>query len=378
MPAHPFPVPAPVLLLAVVSLAAGVLIGWLLARRTLQRAGVAADERERALRDELSASRAEVADHRRQLSQDRGDAVVALLSEYAGRLGALEQQHQRDAAVLERALVELRRSNEEVRSEARRLASALSDAKVRGSWGEVQLRRVLEVSGLSSHVDFAEQVHLSGPEGTLRPDAVVHLPNDRRVVIDAKAPLDAYLRAANCEHDDDRSQWLERHAAALGAHVHALGRRSYERHVPGAVDFVVLFVPGDVFLTAAFELRPELLESAARQNVILASPSTLLAFLRGVAAGWRERRVADEAAAVAALGRELYERLAIFSEHLTSVGSALGRAVGSYNAAIGSFERRVLVSARRFDDLGVETGRALVEAPLVDPVRGEPARPDVA
>ncbi len=297
----------------------------------------------------------------------QGDTVVAKLEEYAARLAHLEEQRQRESAVLSEAVGSLRRSNEEIRAEARGLAGALRDNKVRGTWGEVQLRRVLEQAGMVAHADFVEQRAHTGADGSGRPDVVVRLPNGRCVVIDAKAPLDAYLRASGCQDDESRTIELAEHARAVASHATALSRRNYEAYVPGSVDFVVMFVPGDVFLSAAFDVRPDLFDAAADADVILASPGTLLAFLRGVACGWRERQVAEEAEEVAALGRELHERVARFAEHFGAVGTALGRAVGSYNQALGSMERRLLVTARRFEDHGAGSRRSIpVQEPLAD------------
>ena len=206
---------------------------------------------------------------------------------------------------------------------------------------------------------------------------MVRLPNGRCVVIDAKAPLDAYLRASACDDPDRRDDLLAEHANAVAGHVTALSRRGYEQMVGGSVDFVVMFVPGDAFLSAAFEARPELLEVAADQDVILASPSTLLAFLRGVASGWRERQVAEEAQAVADLGRELHERVAVFAEHFAVVGGALGRAVGAYNQAAGSMERRLLVTARRFEEHGAGSRRPIPVSDGVDDLPSAPSAPEL-
>lgn len=297
----------------------------------------------------------------------QGEAVVTRLEEYAARLARLEEQRQRESAVLGEAVEGLRRSNEELRAEARGLAGALTDRAVRGTWGEVQLRRVLEQAGMVAHADFVEQRAHRDADHAGRPDVVVRLPNGRCVVIDAKAPLDAYLRASACVDEDGRSAALGEHARAVAGHVAALSRRDYEQLVPGSVDFVVMFVPGDVFLSAAFDHRPDLFDLAADHDVILASPGTLLAFLRGVAAGWRERQVAEEAQAVAALGRELHERVARFAEHFGAVGVALGRSVAAYNQALGSLERRLLVTARRFEEHGAASRRQIrVGEPLVD------------
>jgi DNA recombination protein RmuC len=308
----------------------------------------------------------------------QGEAVIGRLSEYSTRLGRLEEQRQSESAVLAHAVAELRQSNEQIRDEARGLASALRDRAVRGTWGEVQLRRVLEQSGMVPHSDFVEQQGVSSADASGRPDVVVRLPNGRTVVIDAKAPLDSYLGASAAEDPEKRAALCAEHGRAVARHVAALSRRRYEEMVEGAVDFVVMFVPGDAFLSAAFEARPGLLEEAARQNVILASPGTLMAFLRGVACGWRERQVAEEAQEIARLGRELHERVARFGEHFLSVGSALSRAVVSYNQAVGSMERRLLVTARRIADHGAGSTRTLPVASGVAEVPVAPSAPELA
>jgi DNA recombination protein RmuC len=301
--------------------------------------------------------------------QAQGETVTQRLEHYAARLAELEAQRRSESAVLTAAVDGLRRSNEEIRAEAQHLSTALRDNKVRGVWGEMQLRRVLEQAGMSAHADFVEQQHVSGADGAGRPDVIVRLPNGRCVVIDAKAPLDRYLEAGNCDDPASRTAFVADHAKAVAGHVTALGRRRYEDLVGGSVDFVVMFVPGDAFLSAAFEARPGLLEEAFAQNVILASPSTLLGFLRGVALGWRERQVAEQAETIAGLGRELHERLGIYADHMAKVGTSLGRAVSSYNEAVGSLDRRVLVTARRFDELGAGSSHAI---PAVDPVEDVP------
>jgi len=344
-------------------------------RERLAGAGAHTDEQLlAAFRAASSQTLAEQSEHLLRLAESRyrtleqssegrwraqGDAVVAKLSEYSQHLAQLEAQRHRETAVLGAAVRDLRASNEAVRDEARGLASAMKDNKVRGTWGEMQLRRVLEQSGMEPHADFTEQTGVSDGDRSARPDVVVRLPNRRCVVIDAKAPLDRYLQAVNCDDAAQREALVAEHGRAVAGHVAALSKRRYDALVGGSVDFVVMFVPGDAFLSAAFEARPGLLEEAAAQDIILASPATLLAFLRGVASGWQERQVAESAQAIAELGRELHERVAVFAEHFTAVGGALGKAVGSYNQALGSMERRLLVTARRFDDHGAASRRTL-------------------
>lgn len=289
----------------------------------------------------------------------QADTIHHRLEEYRHHLDAMDARRTEDTAALRGAVEDLRRSSQEARDEARSLAGALRDGRVRGSWGEMQLRRVLELTGMLPHVDVTEQATFRGPDGTGRPDAVVHLPNGRCVVIDAKAPLDRYLDASAATDPAEARRLLAEHARAVSAHVAALAARDYTGLVPGAVDVVVLFVPGDAFLAAAHEADPALLEHAFGHGVVLSSPSTLLGFLRGVALGWREERLAAEARAVADLGVELHERLCTFAGHLQKVGTGLGQAVDAYNRAVGSFDGRVLVSARRLHDLGAGSVRAV-------------------
>ncbi|UDY34766.1 DNA recombination protein RmuC [Dermatobacter hominis] len=300
--------------------------------------------------------------------QTQGGRVVQQLEQQAAHLRELESQRRAESAVLATAVADLRRSNEEIRTEARQLAGALRDNSVRGTWGEVQLRRVLQQAGLERHADFLEQGGRSAGSGDRsgRPDVVVHLPDGRAVVIDAKVPLDRYLDAANCDDDTRRAELHAAHAKAVAGHAAALARRDYDSLVPGALDLVVMFLPGDAFLAAAAAAQPSLLEDAWDRGVVLASPSTLLGFLRGVALGWREQRIADQAEVIARTGRELHERLSVFAEHLDRVGTSLGRAVASYNGAVGSLEARVLPQARRFEDLGAGSSRSVDVVSTVD------------
>ncbi|MFZ4517140.1 MAG: DNA recombination protein RmuC [Microthrixaceae bacterium] len=310
-------------------------------------------------RSGAAAARADAPAPADALPRSQADTIQHQLEEYRHHVERMEARRTEDTAALRGAVEDLRRSSQEARDEARTLAGALRDGRVRGSWGEMQLRRVLELTGMLPHVDVTEQATFRGADGAGRPDAVVHLPNGRCVVIDAKAPLDRYLDASAAVDPAESRRLLAEHARAVAGHVTALAARDYSGLVPGAVDVVVLFVPGDAFLAAAHEADPALLEHAFGRGVVLASPSTLLGFLRGVALGWREERLAAEARAVADLGVELHERLCVFAGHLQKVGSGLGQAVDAYNRAVGSFDGRVLVSARRLHDLGAGSVRAV-------------------
>ncbi|WP_300645291.1 DNA recombination protein RmuC [Nocardioides sp.] len=246
---------------------------------------------------------------------------------------------------------DVRRSAEGLRRETHQLTTALRRPQVRGRWGELHLRRTVELAGLVDRCDFSEQVRLE--QGALRPDLVVHLAGGRDVVVDAKVPLDAYLDATAAGDDAERDQHLQRHARQVRTHVDQLGSKAYWRALEATPEFVVLFVPAESFLSAALDADPGLLEHAATRQVVLASPTTLIALLRTVAHGWQHEALAAQAQEIHRLGRELHGRLQTLDGHLDRVGRSLNAAVGSYNAAMGSLDSRVLVSARRFSELAV-------------------------
>lgn len=252
---------------------------------------------------------------------------------------------------------------EQLRVETRALSTALRKPQVRGRWGELHLRRAVELAGLVDRCDFSEQVRLV--DGALRPDLVVHLVGGRSVVVDAKVPLDAYLDATGADDETARSHHLARHARQVRQHVDQLGAKAYWRALDQAPEFVVLFVPADSFLAAALEADADLVEYAAARQVVLASPTTLIALLRTVAHGWRQEQLADRAREIQHLGRELHARLGTVAGHFDNLGRSLNAAVGHYNGAMASLESRVLVSARRFGDLGV-TDEALDRPRPVD------------
>ncbi|GAA1762414.1 hypothetical protein GCM10009795_006200 [Nocardioides hankookensis] len=237
----------------------------------------------------------------------------------------------------------------QLQRETHALSTALRKPQVRGRWGELHLRRAVELAGLVDRCDFAEQVRLD--DGALRPDLVVNLVGGRQVVVDAKVPLDAYLEATSTDDEDEREHHLRRHAVQLRAHVDTLGAKRYWRSLEESPEFVVLFVPAESFLAAALETDGSLIEYAAARQVVLATPTTLIALLRTVAHGWSHEALADQARDIHRLGRELHERLASMNGHLDQLGRSLNAAVGHYNQTVGSLESRVLVSARRFGDL---------------------------
>ncbi|MDD2857734.1 MAG: DNA recombination protein RmuC [Candidatus Nanopelagicales bacterium] len=257
----------------------------------------------------------------------------------------------------------LQRSTDEVRREASRLAEVLSRSGARGRWGEMQLRRLVEASGLLDRVDFVEQATVGSIDATGRPDMIIRLAGDRSVVIDAKVPLAAFLEAEQATDDATLQVRLQQHADAVVRHIDALRARDYQRLVPSTAEFVVMFLPSEALLETALQVRPDLLDYAFERNVVPATPTTLFALLRTVSLTWRQERLAEHAQEIRTLGIELHHRLATMAAHFARVGSSLDAAVANYNKAVGSLETRVLVTARQFGDLG--TGDAPLEPPTL-------------
>jgi DNA recombination protein RmuC len=253
--------------------------------------------------------------------------------------------------------------------ETRNLSTALRRPEVRGRWGELTLKRVVELSGMAERCDFVEQQVVEGERGAQRPDVVVHMPENRQLVIDAKTPLDAYLDAVEAHDEDARRLALTRHAQHMEARVRELSQKSYWEQFAQSPEFAVLFVPGDQFLSAALIERPDLLDSALKQSIIIATPSTLMALLKVVAYGWRQDAVAENAAEIRELGQELHKRLGTFVNHLQKVSRSLGSAVDSFNAAVGSIERNVMPQAQKFTKLGVTTETLASPDPIEQIVR---------
>ncbi|WJW76658.1 DNA recombination protein RmuC [Thiohalobacter sp. IOR34] len=242
-------------------------------------------------------------------------------------------------------------------AETRNLVQALRRPEVRGQWGELTLKRLVELAGMVEHCDFYEQQQLSGEEGILRPDMIVRMPDGREIVVDAKTPLDAYLSAIEAGDDSERGAQLQRHARKVRERVRELSAKAYWERLPNTPDFVVLFIPGDQFLSAALDIDPQLLEDALASKVVLATPTSLVALLRAVAYGWRQVALAENAERIRELGEELYQRLGVFSEHLAKLGKSLDSSVNAFNKAVGSFDSRVLPGARKFVDMGIAAGK---------------------
>ena len=292
----------------------------------------------------LSKTLKEVSDHVQEVEKDRVKAYASLTEQVKG----------------------LSEAQLAIRKEAANLVNALRKPSVRGSWGEMQLRRVVEMAGMLNHCDFEEQHTVRGDNGRLRPDMIVHLAGGKTIVVDAKTPLSAYLEAVEEEDEAKREEKMLLHAEQVRIHIRQLSSKAYQDQFENTPDMVILFLPGESIYYAAQENDPSLIELGVDNNVVIATPSTLIMFLKSVAHGWRQEQIAENAQKISQLGQELYERLSTMTEHVSKMGRGLNSAVTSYNKAVRSMESRVLVSARKFKELGTSTSSELSELPQLE------------
>lgn len=284
------------------------------------------------------------------------------------QIDALEKSRSEAYGSIRAQLEAMHATQHSLTKETHNLAKALRRPEVRGRWGEITLRRLVELAGMVEHCDFVEQVHSVAEGQVIRPDMIVRMPDRRELVVDVKTPLDAYMQAVEAEDDVQRKLGLERHAKSLRAHIRMLSSKAYWDQFDESPEFVILFIPGDQFLSAALNEEPDLIEYALSQHIILATPTSFVALLKAVAYGWRQLALADNAKEIRALAEDLYGRLSTFVSHMNRVGRQLASSVEHYNKAVGSLERSVLPGARKFVDLGVHEKKALEKLDTLDPV----------
>jgi len=291
------------------------------------------------------------------------------LKRYEEQVRLIEESRHKAYGSLEEQLRSLASTHEQLQKETSNLVSALKKPQVRGRWGEITLRRVAELSGMSAHCDFTEQISVETESGRLRPDMLVHLPMEREIVVDAKVSLDAYLDALSALTEDERKAKLEKHAQQVRAHMNKLGSKEYWTQFKQSPEFVVLFIPGESFLSSALDVDGTLIEDGIQKRVIIATPTTFIALLRAIAYGWRQEQMTKNAQEISTLGKELHERIYTLVKHFIDIGSAIGKAMDSYNKAIGSMELRVLPSVRKFKELGVTSAE---EIPVLEQINRIP------
>jgi DNA recombination protein RmuC len=308
---------------------------------------------------------------REQAVENLVKPIKDALQQSQAQIAALEKSRSEAYGDIKSQLAAMHSGQQSLTQETQNLVKALRRPEVRGRWGELTLRRLVELAGMVEHCDFQEQVHTSSDDKIVRPDMIVRMPDQRELVVDVKTPLDAYLEAIEAQDDVQRKLGLERHARNVRDHVRKLASKTYWEQFSKSPEFVILFIPGDQFLSAALNEDPELIEYALSQQIILATPTSFVALLKAVAYGWRQLALADNAEEIRRLAEDLYGRLATFAGHMNKVGKQLASSVENYNRAVGSLEHKVLPGARKFVELGI---RPKKEIELVEPLESLPRK----
>ena len=316
--------------------------------------------------------------HQEKAKRELGDREQAIenlvkpirdaLKQSQEQINALEKARSEAYGGIREQLEGMQQSQTSLARETRNLVNALRRPEVRGRWGEMTLRRLVELAGMVEHCDFQEQVHTNDGDQAFRPDMIIRMPDQRELVVDVKTPLDAYLEAVEAQTDEQRQEALKRHARNIGDHVRQLSSKAYWGQFERSPEFVILFIPGDQFLSAALDQNSELLETALSRQIILATPTSFVALLKAVAYGWRQQALTENAGEIGKLAEDLYARLSVFVSHLNKVGRQLGSSVDNYNRAVASLERKVLPGARKFVELGVHPKKELETPETLEPV----------
>ncbi len=366
------------ILISLCTLVAGFFIGWIIAIKTGLKKFDSADENMRNAFKAITAEQldknsdklAKMAGERDEILKlqlgHHKEAITNLLNPISKKIELIDKERIETFAKLKNELHHVSESNEKLRGETGNLVNALRRPEVRGRWGEVTLRRVVEIAGMTSHIDFDEQQSVTLESGRKRPDMVIHLPQNREVVVDSKVSLDAYLSAYEEVDGAKREELLQRHAKAMKNHVTELSRKNYWEEFSEGIEFVVMFVPNDAFLEAAFQYDANLMDYAMQKNVIIATPATLMAILQTIEFGWRQTVIQDNAREVSELGKELYTRVNTFIGHIESIRGNINKLIENFNKTVGSIERKLLPQMRRFDELGAGDGKKLNEAEKID------------
>lgn len=288
------------------------------------------------------------------------------LKRYEKQVSELENKRVSDYSSLETQIKSLVSNNQQLQKETGNLVTALRRPEIRGRWGEITLKRVVELSGMSQQCDFSEQISVNTEDGRLRPDMIVHLPGKREIVVDSKVSLDAYIDAISAENPEKKKDLIKKHAQHIRKHMRDLSQKNYWDQFPQTPEFVVMFIPGESFLSAALEVDHTLIEDGMHVRVIIATPTTLIALLRAVAFGWRQEQVTKHAQEIAKLGKEIYDRLEPFLQHVNKTSDYLSQSVTSFNKMISSLEHRVITSARKFKELGISGDKKLPETHVIE------------
>ncbi|MCK5544812.1 MAG: DNA recombination protein RmuC [Desulfobulbaceae bacterium] len=296
------------------------------------------------------------------------EPIKEALHQTGKQIHRIEKERSAAYGNLEKYLDSMSKTQEQLQNETRNLVKALRRPEIRGRWGEMTLKRLVELAGMVEHCDFYEQEQIDGKDGAVRPDMIIRMADEREIVVDVKTPLDAYLNALESDDEKQREHGLKRHARTVRERVRELSRKAYWQQFEKAPDFVVMFIPGEQFLSAALDIDRTLLEDAIREKVILATPTSFIALLQVIEYGWRQQSLAENAEKIRIMGQDIYNRLATFGEHLARLGKNLGGSVESYNKAVGSLERQVLPGARKFTEMGVSPKKKI---PELDPIESQ-------